>query len=216
MIEEVSGATSEELRPGRDFRGERYVELSRSEIEAVAHHGASHAVVAYLLYGQEVVRDLRLCDADGVISGRVSTFSLLPIPITCRPAGGGPRRGNPAPVTPEAILDAHGVQGYAGVAGEFILARSGVGAERSEFELTPGECERISADREALAALASRLRLSRPAEHFYQEYWNEATRLLESHWVGVRSLAKELCRRGFLHGSRIDTLLSELLVLSPT
>ncbi len=78
-----------------------------------------------------------------------------------------------------------------------------------EDSFSPEQCLRSGADREDLATMASLLGLSRAAEHFYEEYWNEATRLLQSHWCGVSRLAEELAPKGFLHGSQVDTLLCD-------
>ena len=174
-------------------------------IPTIAHHEAGHAVICFVLYGERVIRSVEVFDRSGP-SGRTATYSRLPIPIVCRPPVGEPRRGNPAPVSKDAIVDAHGVLSYAGLAAEHLLEGDsddalphGAGI-RSE--------ERAMADREALAELAGTVGASRPADHFFPEYWEEARRLLRVHWRGVEELASVLQQQGSLNGDRVDALLS--------
>jgi hypothetical protein len=173
-------------------------------IPVVAHHEAGHAVICFVLYGEEVIRTVSVYDRNRV-NGQTATFSRLPIPIVCRPPVGEPRRGNPAPVSKDAIVDAHGVLSYAGLAAEHILegdpSAEGLASADVRSE------ERAMADREALATLAGTVGASRPAEHFFPEYWEEARRLLRVHWHGVQELAQVLEKHGSLNGDRVDTLL---------
>jgi hypothetical protein len=177
--------------------------------ELLAHHEAAHAVVCFVLYGEQVIREVELFgDESGRHSG-LTTFSLLPIPIVCRPSSGVPRRGNPAPVSPDAIADAHGVLSYAGIAGEALFQRLALDDPCPEKLLDSDQTERFGRDRQALARLADTVNLSRPSHTFYPEYWNEAHRLLRSHWSGVSSIAECLSVRGSLNGGRIDEVLCE-------
>jgi len=179
------------------------------EIIRLAHHHAAHAVICFVLYGEAVIKNVEVWSRQGR-AGRTTTYSRLPIPIVCRPPAGEPRRGNPAPVSADAIVDAHGVLSYAGMVGEHIYLGLG--------ETAPGEEPALSAlpaagtDRETLARVARTIGLSRPAEHFFAEYWQEARRLLRAHWDAVGELAGALEERGSLHGDRVDALLLSLLV----
>jgi hypothetical protein len=175
----------------------------------LAHHEASHAVVCFVLYGQEVIREIKLFgDHPGEDPG-MKTFSLLPIPIVCRPSSGVPRRGNPAPVSPEAIVDAHGILSYAGSVGEALFQGFDVDNAGPDSLLSKDQLERFTQDRRGLARLADTVSLSRPSDSVYPEYWNEASRLLRSHWSGVSSIADRLYQRGSLNGDRIDALLCD-------
>jgi hypothetical protein len=169
-------------------------------IRKVAHHEAGHAVICFLLYGEQVIKSVEVHSRDGVL-GSTSTYSRLPIPIVCRPPVGTPRRGNPAPVSVDAIVDAHGVLSYAGVAAEEILAPT------PEDEQAGGSEERAVLDRERLAKLAGTVGASRPADHYFNEYSREASRLLRSQWHGVEVLAEALVEHGSLNGDRVDSLL---------
>ena len=77
----------------------------QERIRKIAHHEAGHAVICFLLYGEQVIKSVEVFSRAGLI-GRTSTYSRLPIPIVCRPPVGEPRRGNPAPVSVDAIVDA--------------------------------------------------------------------------------------------------------------
>lgn len=185
------------------------VTASPERVALLAHHEAAHAVVCFTLYGEEVIREINLfADEPGVLP-QMSTYSLLPIPIVCRPDSGLPRRGNPAPVSPEAIVDAHGVLSYAGTLGEVLFQGIGCGDASPQDLLSEDQIKRFGADRQGLARLADTVRLSRESTTFYSEYWNEAERLLRAHWSGVSIIADSLCQRGSLNGDRIDALLCE-------
>jgi len=183
-------------------------DLDPELIDSLAHHEAGHAVVCFLLYGEEVIKRVTIFDREGV-SCETTTYSRLPIPLVCRPPIGAPRRGNPAPVSADAIVDAHGVMSYAGLAAEDLkqgAALPDAGDVEPEW-LTPDQHQRCVADREMLSKLASIVGATRDVEHFFADYWREARRLLRAHWAGVEGLANELRERGDLHGARVDTLL---------
>jgi hypothetical protein len=168
-----------------------------------AFHEAAHAVICFVLYGEEVVRDVSLASAvDG--PGGVSTFSKLPIPMVCRPSGGEPRRGNPAPVSSDAIVDAHGVLQYAGSVAEALLV-----SWEAKFDHLSNESalERAQADRVALSEVSKLVGRDRTSETFYAEYWEEAARLLRANWAGVVVLAETLGRHGRISGTRSDQVL---------
>jgi len=168
-----------------------------------AFHEAAHAVICFVLYGEEVVRDVSLASAvDG--PGGVSTFSKLPIPMVCRPSGGEPRRGNPAPVSSDAIVDAHGVLQYAGSVAEALLVSWEAKSADPIDELAQG---RALADRAALFEVSKLVGRERNPETFYPEYWEEAARLLRAHWGGVMLLAETLARHGRISGTRCDQVL---------
>ena len=105
---------------------ERYLnpEAANSGLDEVAHHQAGHALVCFVLYGAEVVRDVTL-GASPHAAPDLQTYSRLPIPLNCRPVPGKPRRGHAAPVSSEAILDAHGVLSYSGVVAECLPPAGG-------------------------------------------------------------------------------------------
>lgn len=186
--------------------GERLV--TDVELLRLAHHHAAHAVICFVLYGEEVIKNVEVWSRKGR-RGRTTTYSRLPIPMVCRPPAGAPRRGNPAPVSADAIVDAHGVLSYAGMVGEHLhlaLVERAAGEEPETSRLPAAV-----ADRETLARIAQTIGLSRPADHFFEEYWQEARRLLRAHWEGVRELAQVLEERGTLHGDRVDALLLGVL-----
>jgi len=169
-------------------------------IRKVAHHEAGHAVICFLLYGEQVIKSVEVYSREGVL-GNTTTYSRLPIPIVCRPPVGAPRRGNPAPVSVDAIVDAHGVLSYAGVAAEEIHSAA------PENPQPVGGEERAMLDREQLSKLAGTVGASRPAEHYFDEYSREASRLLRGQWYGVEALAEALVEHGSLNGDRVDALL---------
>ncbi len=175
----------------------------------LAHHEAAHAVVCFVLYGEEVIREVVLFGDGPGEDPAMKTFSLLPIPIVCRPTSGVPRRGNPAPVSPEAIVDAHGVLSYAGCVGEALFQGFDVENPGPDSLLNEDQRGRFTQDRRGLARLADTVNLSRPSDNVYPEYWDEASRLLRSHWSGVSSIADCLYQRGSLNGDRIDALLCD-------
>jgi hypothetical protein len=178
-------------------------------IEIVAHHEAAHAVVCFVLYGEQVIKYVEVHSREGV-RGHTSTYSRLPIPIVCRPPVGAPRRGNPAPVSGDAIVDAHGVLCYAGMVAERMHRAEDSAGHVSDSDALPVEGEqRAWLDREALAKLASTVGCTRPADHFFKEYWEEARRLLRIHWHAVDSLATALVEHGSLNGDRVDSVLED-------
>ncbi len=179
---------------------------SNELIRTVAHHEAGHAAICFLLYGEQVIKSVEVFQGNAV-SGRTTTYSRLPIPIVCRPPIGAPRRGNPAPVSADAIVDAHGVLNYAGIAAEGLLVSDSSPAVWTRIEQAGEPAARGWADREALAELANTVGASRPAEHFFREYWEEARRLLRLHWRGVDALSEVLVEHGKLHGDRVDAVL---------
>ena len=171
-----------------------------------SYAAAARAVLCFVLYGEQVIREVR---AEKEATA-LRTFSLLPIPIACRPDSSIPRRGNPAPVSSPAVVDAHGILAYAAAVGGALVesgARSPGAASPEQLELV--QTEAFRRDREALGRLADTLSQSRPAETFYPEYWQEAERLLCSHWVGVEMVAEVLQRHPVLNGERIDKILCE-------
>lgn len=178
-----------------------------AEVQAWAHHEAAHAVICFLLYGQDVIREVAL-HGPRVAEPGLSTFSRLPIPIVCRPVGGEPRRGNPAPVSSNAIVDAHGILRYSGSAAEALLA-CWDGAPQALTDESARQ--RQNSDREALSKLSSLVRSERPEDVFYSEYWDEAIRLLRANWAAVEELAEALQRHGTLSGARVDHLLGAFL-----
>ncbi len=185
------------------------VTASPERVALLAHHEAARAVVCFTLYGEQVIRAIDLFAEEPGGLPRMTTYSLLPIPIVCRPESGVPRRGNPAPVSPEAIVDAHGVLSYSGTLGEVLFQGIGCGDASPQDLLSEEQIKRFTTDRQGLARLADTVRLSRESTTFYAEYWNEAERLLRSHWSGVSIIADSLCQRGSLNGDRIDALLCE-------
>ena len=175
----------------------------------LAFHEASRAVLCFLLYGDQVIREVNLFAEGGASAPRMSTFSLLPIPLVCRPTSGVPRRGNPAPVSSEGIVDAHGILSYAGAVGETLAQGVQVDPASPESALNDDQRSRFAVDREALSRLADTVRLSRPGDVFFADYWNEAERLLGGAWPAVVEVAESLCERGALRGDRIDAMLCE-------
>ena len=169
----------------------------------MAFHAAGQALICFLLYGEEVVREVRVAPSESGPSG-ISTFSKLPIPMVCRPSGGEPRRGNPAPVSSDAIVDAHGVLQYAGAVAETLLRSWEAKSDDLVGDSAQG---RAWEDRLALARVSSLVGCERKAESFYSEYWEEAARLLRANWAGVVELAEALARYGELSGTRSDQLL---------
>jgi len=162
----------------------------------LAQHEAGHALACFLLCGERVIKRIELaCDPNGSARGSTTTYSRLPLPSDLR--GDGARH---RPISVEAILDAHGIIGYAGAASEGLRTpepgRNGEPAARRARE-----------DREALARMARSLGASRPADRLYAEYEQEATRLVTLHWLPVCELAELLVERRSLAGHRVDALL---------
>ena len=179
----------------------------------VAHHQAGRALVCFVLYGAEVVREVSL---DGSAGGaaRMSTYSRLPIPLSCRPVPGAPRRGNPAPVSGEAILDAHGILTYSGLVAECLFDNQGHGQQPSEVTFLKGRGDRFRKDLEGHAALGRMLGVAMPGavapEGWVQAYWEEALRLVSTSWAGVEWVASELMARKSLSGDKLDSMLAGL------
>ncbi len=174
-------------------------------------HEAGHSVVCFLLYGEHVVKGLELMDE---AQPGIPTYSLMPVPISCRPPAGVPRRGTPAPVSIDGIVDAYGVMTYAGLAAESLYAAQGE-ARRArpappDLEMEPAFVrDRAVADRLELQRLAGLVGADRQATHFYREYWEEALRLLRANWEAVDELSQLLAEHRSLNGERVDELLRQ-------
>lgn len=178
-----------------------------AEVERIAHHEAGHVVVCFVLYGEQVVKQVDLRGDGDVLWPRTFTYSRLPIPLACRPPSGTPRRGNPAPVSADAIVDAHGILSYAGIAAEILHDGGAPEVDPGSLLLSATQAERMRDDREALAALARTIGVERPAGEFIEAYWHEAMRLVAASWCGVEVMAAALLEHGSLHGDRVDRLL---------
>ncbi|MAJ59560.1 MAG: hypothetical protein CBC48_06035 [bacterium TMED88] len=191
---------------------ERYLtsEPVPSRLAEVAHHQAGHALVCFVLYGAEVVREVAL-GASPQGAPAIGTYSRLPIPLSCRPVPGKPRRGHAAPVSSEAILDAHGVLSYSGAVAECLLDGLDGSAIGSSDLLNGERLSRFHKDLEKHQTLARMLGmpdLSSQAGHgFVSAYWDEAVRLLSTSWAGVEWVAGELLERGSLSGAQLDSML---------
>lgn len=163
------------------------------------HHQAGRAVICVTLFGARVIKLVgnqdRLSDHQGL-----ETFSRLPVPLSCRPTS--QKRGDERkPIPVEGIIDSHGVLAYSGIAANFLY-RQFFGLEAAADYREGG----IEA-RETLAKLAGSIGLERPGDHFYEEYWNEASRLLDSSWDTVGRVAEALEKHRSLNGNRIDALI---------
>lgn len=180
--------------------------IPAEDLDLVSRHEAGHVVVRFVLYGQQVVKQVDLYTRE-VLRPHTSTYSRLPIPLACRPQSGTPRRGNPAPVSAEAIVDAQGVVCYAGLVAEVLHLGGSVETDPAKLSLRAGQIERLRGDRETLAAIARTIGVERPADQFIRAYWDEAMRLLAASWHGVDSVAAALANHGSLSGDRIDKLL---------
>jgi len=176
---------------------------------AATIHESGHTVVCFVLYGEHVVKGLELADEG---QPGIPTYSLMPVPISCRPPAGVPRRGTPAPVSVDGIVDAYGVMTYAGLAAESLFSAKGE-ARRArpappDLEMgTVGMRARALADRTELHRLASLVGAERQAAQFYREYWEESLRLLRAHWDAVEALSELLAEHRSLNGERVDELL---------
>jgi hypothetical protein len=178
-------------------------EAVAESVRGNAYHQAGHAVVCCLLYGARVVKSASII-ADDEKLGEMIRFSALPIPLTYRSL----RDGRREPIPPDALVDAEGVFAYAGIAAEDLLsgrgepADDGPGGEsaRTRAKATGGD------DRERLAKLASTLGRERPADRFFDAYWEEARRLLRENWSSVERVAAALLEHGKLNGDRVDVL----------
>ena len=176
---------------------------------AATIHEAGHTVVCFLLYGEHVVKGLAVQEE---AQPGIPTYSLMPVPISCRPPAGVPRRGTPAPVSVDGIVDAYGVMTYAGLAAESLWSARGEArrARPAPPDLQMSEApvrERALADRGELQRLADLVGAERQAGLFYREYWDEALRLLRSQWEAVSALSDLLAKHRSLNGERVDELL---------
>lgn len=176
----------------------------------VAHHQAGHALVCFVLYGAEVVRDVALVTSPE-LAPAIETYSRLPIPLSCRPVPGKPRRGHAAPVSSEAILDAHGVLTYSGAVAECLHEGLDCTANGSSAPLEGERLSRFTRDVERHQALARMLGMpdvsSQTGPGFVSAYWDEAVRLLSASWAGVEWVAGELLERGSVSGAQLDSML---------
>jgi len=179
---------------------------THEDLQRIAHHESGHVVVCFVLYGEQVVKQVDLFSRDE-LRPQTFTYSRLPIPLACRPPGGAPRRGNPAPVSADAIVDAHGVLSYAGLAAEILFDGGSPDADPAQLMLSPGQATRMRQDREALASLARTIGVDRPADEFIRPYWDEAMRLVAASWFGVEVMASSLVEQRSLSGDRVDRLL---------
>lgn len=167
-----------------------------------AHHQAGRAVVCVTLFGERVIKSISIDEQHFEASG-FDTYSRLPVPLSCRPPSH--RRGEErAPISVEGIVDAHGVLAYSGIAAEHELSSRQDGAAPRALEELRARAE---ASRAELAALAASIGLERPADHFYDEYWDEARRLLGSGWEAVERVAEALLEHTTLNGNRVDRLI---------
>ncbi|MCH7601123.1 MAG: hypothetical protein IH973_15340 [Myxococcales bacterium] len=164
-----------------------------------AHYQAGQAVVCITLFGARVIKNIAISKNPDDTSG-IETYSRLPVPLSCRPPTH--RRGEDRrPIAVEGIVDGHGVLAYSGLAAVYECLRA-VG-ESEEFDYRDAD----HAAREGLSKLASSIGLERPSDHFYEEYWNEALRLLETHWETVERVAEALVIHQTLNGNRVDELI---------
>jgi len=170
----------------------------------VAYRQAGQVMVCEILYGPNVVKHA-VIDAERR-EGEVVTFSGLPLPIACRPPAGR-RRGEQVGVAPEALVDAHGVFAYAGIAAERIALERGhfpsIDQPVTGWQHWEGAARR---DRDELARISRLLGLQRPADEFYAEYCEEARRLIEPLWKSVVELAEALLQRNQLMGHQVDRI----------
>jgi hypothetical protein len=173
--------------------------MKPAESREWAHHQAGRTVICVTLFGARVIKLVNLDDDDGEHQG-LETFSRLPVPLSCRPTGA--KRGEERkPIPVEGIIDSHGVLAYSGIAARSLYRQ--FAGEEGEFDYRNDGVEA----REALSKLASSIGLDRPSDHFYEEYWNEASRLLDSSWEAVGRVAEALESHRLLNGNRIDALI---------
>jgi len=164
-----------------------------------AHMRAGQAVVCVTLFGARVVKHLEITE-DSESEAGFETYSRLPVPLTSRPNSN--RRGDERkPIAVEAIVDAHGVLAYAGIAAAHAWL-----ATRGEAEQPDPRSANLAA-REALSKLASSIGVERPSDHFYDEYFEEAVRLLEGQWPVVQRVVEGLLTHQSLNGNRVDALI---------
>ena len=164
-----------------------------------AHFQAGQAIVCVTLFGARVIKNIGFESASEGGLG-FETYSRLPVPLSSKPPSH--RRGEDRkPIAVEGIVDAHGVLAYAGVAAVYSYKRS-LG-EVDDFDYRSA----FLPSREALSKLTSSIGLERPADHFYDEYWEEAGRLLETNWESVERVAEALLEHRTLNGNRVDALI---------
>ncbi|MDE0885122.1 MAG: hypothetical protein OSB70_06280 [Myxococcota bacterium] len=206
MLQHPTDTSTRTTNRGGPARRGQPVETPSGGPILARHAAAARAVICFVLYGEEVIREISVSSG----GNSLRTFSLLPIPATCRPDTTIPRRGNPAPVSSSGVVDAHGILAYAAAVGGVLAGSGGPSASESRPEqVARDQTDVFRRDRIDLGRLADTLMLSRPAETFYKEYWQEAERLLRAHWVGVEMLAEVLSRHPVLTGERIDKILCE-------
>lgn len=164
-----------------------------------AHYQAGQAIICVTLFGARVVKHIGFGDDSADGSG-FETYSRLPVPLSSRPPNH--RRGEDRkPIAVDGIVDAHGVLAYAGVAAVYAYLRAIGQSEDFDYR------DSFPAPREALSKLASSIGLERPGDHFYEEYWDEARRLLETNWETVERVAEALVAHRSLNGNRVDALI---------
>lgn len=164
-----------------------------------AHYQAGQAVICITLFGARVIKNTALSN-DPTDNSGFETYSRLPMPLSCKPPTH--RRGEDRkPIAVEGIVDGHGVLAYSGVAAVYECLRRVGGSEDFDYH----GYDRTA--REGLSKLASSIGLERPCDHFYQEYWDEALRLLETHWDTVERVAVALVTHQSLNGNRMDELI---------
>ena len=168
-----------------------------------AHHQAGRAVICVTLFGARVVKLVSI-EGDLESAGGFETYSNLPVPLSCRPPSH--KRGEERkPIAVDGIIDAHGVLAYAGIAA--------VDESRRQRDVQPASDDALAREaggieaREQFSKLAASIGRERPAEHFYEEYWKEAQRLLSSSWHSVDALTESLLQHRTLNGRRVDALI---------
>jgi hypothetical protein len=172
--------------------------MNAEQSRAWAYHQAGRTVVCVTLFGARVIKLVSIEDQLSEHQG-LETFSRLPVPLSVRPTS--QKRGEERkPIPVEGIIDSHGVLAYSGIAANFLYRQFAGGGEDPEFRQGGAEA------REALSKLASSIGLERPGDHFYEEYWTEANRLLETSWEVVGRVAEALESHRTLNGNRIDTI----------
>jgi hypothetical protein len=166
-----------------------------------AYHQAGRAVVCVSLFGARVVKFLNL---EGDVGSDIGfeTYSRLPVPLACRPPSH--KRGEDRkPIPVEGIVDAHGVLAYSGIAAqrEHLRRTNEDACEAFDYKVAGTE------GREQLSKMASTIGLERAPDHFYDEYWSEAQRLLQGDWHVVEQVADALMQHRSLNGRRVDSLI---------
>lgn len=184
--------------------------LETKALREDAFRQAGRAVVCVVQYGPNVVKDATIVPREGGL-GSVTTFSNLPIPISARPqVEPASRRGKRPPIEPSSLVDAQGICAYSGIAAEYLHLSeeraTAVDADTGALQEAYRSRESAADDREELARLAGTLGTERPADEFFDAYWDEAIRLLRAHWSGVAKLAEALLEHHTLGGDRVDAI----------